>query len=182
MFSVTLQFLFLFFGLKTTGLPCRITWNMCRNQAGPKTHRATGGGLMVIMQSFLASRCQARPPSPLILGFWKTFLYHRLGAPDRYTFIQIVVSHPASFHQFRSRLILNLKECRTESLCVTRCVLFILVAFLLSPLTPRLSLLIFSYISLASYPFLFRTFCIPPIYIHIYVYNTEFLWEFEYKE
>ena len=40
---------------------------MCRNQVGPKTHRATGGGLTVIMQSYLASRRQARPPSPLIL-------------------------------------------------------------------------------------------------------------------
>jgi len=172
--------LFFVFWLKHHWLPCQITWNMCRNQVGPKTHRATGGGLTVIMQSFLASQCQARPPSPLILGFWKTFLYNRLGTPDRYTFVQIVVSHPASFHQFQSRLIP--KECPAERLHVTRCVLFILVAFLLSPLTPCLSLLMFSYISLAYYPFLFHTFCIPPIYTHICVYNTEFLWEFEYKE
>ena len=59
---------------------------------------------MVIIQSQLASQCQARSPSPLILGFWKTFLYNWSGALGGYTFVQIVVTHPASLHQFRSRL------------------------------------------------------------------------------
>jgi len=157
--------LFLFFGLKTTGLPCWITWNMCRNQADPKPHWATGGGLTVIMQSYLASRRQARPPSPLILGFWKTFLYNRSGAPDRYTFVQIVVSHPASLHQFSSRLIP--KECPAEETPCRK--VFILIAFLLSSLTPHFSFLMFSYISLASYPF-FSVLSVFPQFIYIYIY------------
>ena len=139
---------------------------MCRNQAGPKTHRATGGGLTVIMQSYLASRRQARPPSPLILRVLKDLFV------DTHSFR---LSCHTLLHFINSDQDSSQRSAQQKRLRVARCVLFILIAFLLSSLTPHFSFLMFSYISLASYPFFSYFLYSPNLYIYICVQHRIFV-------
>ena len=113
------------------------------------------------------SQRRGNGPSPLILGFWKTFV-QPVGRTRQIHIRSDCRVTPCFTSSIQIKT--HPKGVPSRRLLVTTCVLFILIVFLLSSLTPHFSFLMFSYISLASYPFFPYFLHSPNLYIYIYIY------------